>query len=57
MNKIDMRIFKLWSRGITLLRIAKRIGRPGDKARVIDGLKDMDVPESRWYENEEKGVK
>ena len=57
MNKTDMRIYKMWNIGITLSRIAKRIGRPNDIQRVLNGLKDMDVPKERWYENETEGIK
>lgn len=37
-NKTDLRIIKLYSKGFTLERIAKRIGRPGDIKRIRDAL-------------------
>jgi len=39
LNKTDLRIVKWWRMGVTLEKIAKRIGRPGDIQRVKDGLK------------------
>lgn len=57
MNITDMRIYKMWTRGLTLSRIAKRIGRPNDIQRVLDGLQREGIPKDRWYENERKGIK
>ena len=36
--KTDLRIISLYHKGLTLERIAKRIGRPGDVKRVKEAL-------------------
>ncbi len=38
MNHKDERIFKLWSRGLTIAQIARKIGMPDNLQRVLDGL-------------------
>jgi len=38
-NKTDLRIAKWFRMGISIERIARKIGRPGDIERVKDGLK------------------
>ena len=37
-NKTDERIYKLYQKGISIEKIAKCIGRPGDIERVKAGL-------------------
>ena len=37
-NKTDERIYKLYSQGISIEKIAKCIGRPDDIKRVKDAL-------------------
>jgi len=44
-NPTDARILKLLAQGMSLERIAKRIGRPDDLARVRDTLKRHGVKE------------
>lgn len=39
LNKTDKRIAKWYRMGVTLEKIAKRIGRPNDIQRVKEGLK------------------
>ena len=38
MNKTDKRIAKWYHEGVSLEKIAKRIGRPNDIQRVKEGL-------------------
>ena len=38
LNKTDLRIVKWWRKGISLERIARKIGRPNDIQRVKEGL-------------------
>ena len=49
MNKTDRRIIVLWYKGLTMERIAKRIGRPNDIDRVIRGLESDNI---KNYEDE-----
>lgn len=42
-NHTDALIMKLYKKGLTLERIAKRIGRPGNIQRVQDGLRRNSV--------------
>ena len=46
MNATDARILKLHAQGMTLERIAKRIGRPDDLARVRDALARHGIKEA-----------
>jgi len=39
MNHADERIKKMFHRGLSLATIARKLGRPGDIQRVLDGLK------------------
>lgn len=39
MNDTDRRILSLLDKGLSIDRVAKRIGRPGDRQRVIDAIK------------------
>ncbi len=47
-NKTDRRIVKLFRKGLTLKRIAQRIGRPGDTKRVFDALYRAEISEELW---------
>lgn len=47
-HKADKRIVTLFYKGLTLKRIAQRIGRPGDIERVIDALQCAKIPEEVW---------
>lgn len=46
-NATDERILKLWTAGLTIPRIAARIGRPGDFARVRSALRRNDQASAR----------
>jgi len=52
LNGTDKKIIAEFTKGKTLKRIAKLIGRPGDIERIKEGLKRGEIPETRWYENE-----
>ena len=39
MNHADERIKKMFNQGLPLATIARKLGRPGDTQRVLDGLK------------------
>lgn len=39
MNTKDKRIAKLWNKGLTVDQIARKIGMPGNRERVLQGLK------------------
>ncbi len=52
LNKTNQRILKQWYQGKSLSRIARLIGRPKDIGRILNTLKRAEIPETRWYENE-----
>lgn len=53
MNETDKRILKFWGQGCSLDRIAKKIGRPSDISRVVQGLKRAGISESVIFREDE----
>lgn len=49
MNDTDLKILKFWRMGLTPERIARKIGRPGDVARVHDTLRRSREKENRGH--------